>query len=88
MKVKLNATEVITYALVIEIEVEGEKCEARVSYDIGNGYEVDFYTLQGEPMSWPQWALDKQEASNHSLGYELESAVGGWFQWVKEEASK
>lgn len=87
MKLNLKNTEVITYSLTIEAEVEGEKCEARVFYDIGNGYEVDFYTLQGEPMSWPQWALDKQEESHNSLGYELESAVGGWFQWVKEEAS-
>ena len=88
MKVKLNATEVITYALTVEIEVKGEKCEARVLYDRGMGYEVEFYTSKGEPMEYPQWALDQEETSENSLGYELESAVGGWFQWVKEEESK
>ena len=88
MKTELKSTEVITYSLTIEVEVEGEKCEARVFYDIGNGYEVEFYTLKGEPMAWPQWALDQAETSSNSLGYELETAVGGWFQWVKEEANK
>ena len=85
MKVKLNATEVITYALIFEVEVKGEKCEARVLYDKGTGYEVEFYTSKGELISWPQWAIDLDAELDHSLGYELESAVGGWFQWVRED---
>ena len=88
MKVNLKKTEVFTYALTIEIEREGKKYEARVFYDLETGYEVEFWGLNNELLEWPQWALDKEEASDHSLGYELESAVGGWFQWVKEEASK
>ena len=88
MKTELKNTEVRSYSLTVKVEREGEEYEAVVHYDNFDGYEVEFYTLQGEPMSWPQWALDQQETSSHSLGYELELAVGGWFQWVKEGASK
>lgn len=89
MKVELLDKEIRSYSLSVEIEVEGEKYVADLSYDTHDGFEVNFYNSEGRLTAYPKWAVDLEEENltGDSLGFILESEIGGWFQWVKEEAS-
>jgi hypothetical protein len=90
MKVTLRDKEIMSYALLVNIEVEGEQHTAEIAYDTHNGYEVSFLDEQHKRITSPEWANKYEEESvGDSLGYWLESMIGGWFEWTpaKEEVS-
>jgi hypothetical protein len=90
MKVTLRDKEIMSYALLVNIEVEGEQYTAEIAYDTHNGYEVSFLDEQHKRITSPEWANKYEEESvGDSLGYWLESMIGGWFEWTpaKEEVS-
>jgi len=89
VKVELLDKEIRSYVLTVKIEVEGEKYVADLSYDTHDGFEVNFFNTEGRLTSYPEWAvkLEEENVTGDSLGFILESKVGGWFQWVNEEVS-
>lgn len=85
MKVTLKDKEIMSYVLSVNVEVEGEEYSADISYRCYEGYEVTFFDKEGKRIGYPEWAR-KYEENNltgtiDSLGYWLESEIGGWFQW-------
>jgi hypothetical protein len=92
MKVTLKDKDIMSYVLSVNVEVEGEEYSADISYSYSDGYEVTFLDREArKEIGYPQWAKDYVEdnPTGDSLGYWLESEIGGWFQWEpsKEEAS-
>ena len=86
MKVKMEYAEVKAYELTLEVEREGEQYQVRVSYDNYDGYITEFYTLKGDPVDTPEWATEWEKEDMSSIGYLLEEAANGCFEW--QEASK
>ena len=88
MKVTLKDNEIYSYLLIIKVEVEGEQYNAdlRWTYD---EYEVTFLDDNGRKIAYPQWAIDYENSSEgaDSLGYWLESQVGGFFKWEGEKVA-
>lgn len=89
MKVILKDSEIYHYVLSIKVEVEGEEYNADLAYGTYDGYEVAFLDDNGKAISYPQWAIDYEDNSQgaDSLGYWLESQVGGFFKWERDEVS-
>ncbi len=91
MKVTLRDKEIMSYVLSVNIEVEGEQHTAEIAYDTYDGYEVSFLDEQHKRIASPEWVNKYEEESvgADSLGYWLESMIGGWFEWTpaKEEVS-
>ena len=87
MKVTLKDNEINSYVLNIKVEVEGKEYIADLSYDNYDGYEVTFLDDNGVKIGYPQWAIDYENNSQgaDSLGYWLESQVGGFFKWEGEK---
>ena len=83
MKVTLLEKEIKSYSLTVEVELEGEKYIADLSYDTHDGFEVRFFDTSGKSVSTPDWAIQMEEKDEegNSLGYILESKIGGWFRW-------
>ena len=87
MKVTLKNNEINSYVLTVKVEVEGKEYIADLSYDNYDGYEVIFLDDNGRRVAYPQWAIDYENNSQgaDSLGYWLESQVGGFFKWEGEK---
>ena len=90
MKVTLKDNEINSYVLTVKVEVEGNEYIADLSYNTYDGYEVTFLDDNGRKVAWPQWAIDYDSNDppgygNDSLGYWLESQVGGFFKWEGEK---
>ena len=83
MKVTLKDNEIYHYVLSVKVEVEGEQYNADLSYGTYDGYEVTFLDDNGKAIAWPQWAIDYD--GDDSLGYWLESKIGGFFKWESEK---
>jgi hypothetical protein len=88
MKVTLKNNEINSYVLTVRVEVEGKEYIADLSYNTYDGYEVTFLDDNGRKIAYPQWAIDYENNSQgaDSLGYWLESQVGGFFKWEVEKA--
>jgi hypothetical protein len=88
MKVTLKDNEINSYVLTVKVEVEGKEYIADLSYNTYDGYEVTFLDDNGRKIAYPQWAIDYENNSQgaDSLGYWLESQVGGFFKWEVEKA--
>jgi len=88
MKVTLKDNEINSYVLTVKVEVEGKEYIADLSYDTYDGYEVIFLDDNGRRVTYPQWAIDYENnlQGADSLGYWLESQVGGFFKWEVEKA--
>ena len=84
MKVELQEKEITAYDLSVNIELEGEKYRADIHYDTYDGYEVTFLDERGVRLPYPKWASEYE--GDESLGYWLESKIGGWFKWEAEES--
>jgi len=91
MKVTLLEKEINQYSLDICVERDGEEHLVCISYNEYDGYDVTFLDKERKIIGYPEWAKDYVEDNpiGDSLGYWLESEIGGWFQWEpsKEEAS-
>jgi hypothetical protein len=91
MKVTLLEKEISQYSLDILVERDGEEYRVSISYNEYDGYDVTFLDKEGKRLGYPEWAKDYVEdnPTGDSLGYWLESEIGGWFQWEpsKEEAN-
>jgi len=93
MKVTLLEKEIYQYSLDVCIEKDGEEYLVCISYNEYDGYDVKFRDKNWKVLEYPQWAKDYEEnnltGTIDSLGYWLESEIGGWFQWEpsKEEVS-
>jgi hypothetical protein len=87
MKVTLKDNEINSYVLTVKVEVEGKEYIADLSYNTYDGYEVTFLDENGRKIAYPQWAIDYENNSQgaDSLGYWLESQVGGFFKWEGEK---
>ncbi len=85
MKVTLKDNEINSYVLTVKVEVEGKEYIADLSYNTYDGYEVTFLDNNGRKISYPQWAIDYENKGEDSLGYWLESQVGGFFKWEGEK---
>jgi hypothetical protein len=87
MKVTLKDNEINSYVLTVKVEVEGKEYIADLSYNTYDGYEVTFLDDKGVKIGYPQWAIDYENNSQgaDSLGYWLESQVGGFFKWEGEK---
>jgi len=87
MKVTLKDNEINSYVLTVKVEVEGKEYIADLSYNTYDGYEVTFLDDNGRRVDYPQWAIDYENNSQgaDSLGYWLESQVGGFFKWEVEK---
>ena len=87
MKVTLKDNEINSYVLTVKVEVEGKEYIADLSYNTYDGYEVTFLDDNGRRVAYPQWAIDYENNSQgaDSLGYWLESQVGGFFKWEVEK---
>jgi hypothetical protein len=87
MKVTLKDNEINSYVLTVKVEVEGKEYIADLSYNTYDGYEVTFLDDNGRKIAHPQWAIDYENNSQgaDSLGYWLESQVGGFFKWEGEK---
>ena len=85
MKVTLKDNEINSYVLTVKVEVEGKEYIADLSYDTYDGYEVTFLDDKGVKIGYPQWAIDYENKGDDSLGYWLESQVGGFFKWEGEK---
>ena len=87
MKVTLKDNEIYSYVLSIKVEVEGKEYNADLAYGTYDGYEVTFLDDNGVKIGYPQWAIDYENNSQgaDSLGYWLESQVGGFFKWEGEK---
>jgi hypothetical protein len=90
MKVTLKDSEINNYVLSVRIEVEGEEYIADLSYSTYDGYEVTFLNDNGQRVAWPKWAIDYDSNEplgygNDSLGYWLESQIGGFFKWEAQK---
>ena len=83
MKVELQEKDITAYDLSVNIEIEGERYRADIHYDTYDGYEVTFLDERGGSLPYPKWASEYE--GEESLGYWLESKIGGWFKWEAEE---
>ena len=87
MKVTLKDNEIYSYVLSVEVEVEGEQYNADLAYGTYDGYTVTFIDDNGREIGYPQWAIDYQNKGEESLGYWLESQVGGFYKWEGEKVA-
>ena len=85
MKVTLKDNEINSYVLTVKVEVESKEYIADLSYNTYDGYEVTFLDDNGRKIAYPQWAIDYENKGEDSLGYWLESQVGGFFKWEGEK---
>jgi hypothetical protein len=88
MKVTLKDNEIYHYVLSVRVEVEGKQYNADLAYGTYDGYEVTFLDDNGVKIGYPQWAIDYEnnsDSGSDSLGYWIESQIGGFFTWESKK---